>query len=799
LILKLSKDKLLNFAFLTVFSIVVFVVFYCLISIGGAVIGNDGSVHLNRAQEFLSDGKISLGNLGWTPPMYQIALTFLIALTGATNIEHLLLLVKVSAILVNWLMFFSVYLIGKRFFDKKTGAVAASLLLLCFPLFELNMWGGYTSVLGIAFMLLLFLYLPLSVEHKSYMIIVSLFAFTLVLSHQLTLFVAALILVPVMLFLIIKSKGKGIKALLFIIIGGGVSFFLYYFMAMLPYLGAIIEHIFFAQKAMVYQIPRTSLGAFWSNFGFVLILGVIGLFVATYKFWLEKKPINALILLLSFVIPLVLAKSYLFGLYLPYYWFVYYMIPPLVLFAAVSLSFVVERSMRYYRLNKVRIKRIYVKIVVVGIIVLCCFTLGMRGSVLSASFDESVPLFATSDSSSLQVARWLKANYPEPVTVVVTEAPGFWFSAFCDKDVIVEINPAVERNVISESILALSYEIETPLTLVRAYEAKGATLESLVRAYEVKGDIVSENYVSLNDVWMLGTFSSIEYDDYVSYNVGGVYKKVFLNQMNRYCILDNDGQVAHNLTIVYVNDDILMVQSQLVSPSSYATQVSWDIAPVNNYVSNVTLFMSTFVALNFDKAYVPGVLNWETPWDNPTESYEAYWAVTDFYKNMLTDDYIAIHDAQNQAYYAVQFHDLPDWGNIGILDYHAMKYRDTPEQNKMGIGNMLIDAIRLSYTFNQISPDKHASFSYQTLLFSEESYPQTVSASQIKDIFTAQPTEYFTIESRDYLTFIKENNVGFIIYDKNKLDPHIIHCNILKLVYSNDRYAVFKVNYPSTL
>jgi len=763
LLLKLSKDKLLEIMFLTVFSIVVLVVFYCLLSIGGAVIGNDGSVHLGRAQEFLNTGQISLANIGWTPPLYQILLTFLITFTGVTSIEQLLLLVKVSAIVINWLLFFSIYLVGKRFFNKKVGMIAASLLFLCFPAFELNMWGGYTSVLGIAFMLLLFLYLPLSVEHKSYLIVVSVSAFALVLSHQLALFVTVLILMPVMVFLIIKSRGKGIKALLFVIIGGGISFFLYYIRAMLPYLGELINHIFFEQKAMAYQISQTSLTAFWSNFGFVLILGVAGLFVAAHKLWFEKNHVNNFTLILSFIIPLVLMKSYFFGLYLPFQWFVYYVMPPLVIFAAVFLFFTIDRAIRYYQTHKTSIKRVYFKAVVVGMIALSCFALVMRGDVLSTRISGAVSLYATSDSASLQVGQWLKTHYPDDVSVVVTEAPGFWFSTFCEKNVIVEVNPAVERNVVSESVLALSYEIETPLSLLRAYGAKG--------------DVISEYYVSDNDIWWLCTFSSIA-GDYVSYNVDGVYKMVPLTQMGRYYTLDQS-QIAHNLTIVYANDDILVTQSQLIQPSSYGTQVFWNISPVGRAVSNVTLYTSTFFNLHFkfDKAYLPGILNWESPWDNPTDTNEIYWAVTNFSKNNLIDDYIAMYDEQNQVYYAMKFNDLPDWGNMGAL------------------GSMQIDAIRLSYTFEQINSGHNAAFSYETLIFSEESYHQTVQPSKIKEIFATDPAEYFTVDSRDYISYIEENNIGFIVYDKNKLDPNIVRCNILELVYSNDRYAVFRINH----
>jgi len=760
----------LEFVFLLVFSAIIFAVFYSLLSISGAVIGNDGSVHLGRAQEFLSTGQLSLDNLGWTPPLYQILLAFLISLTGATNIEQFLLLVKISAIAVNWLLFFSMYLVGKRFFNQKIGMVAACLLLLCFPMFEMNMWGGYTTVLGIAFMLLLFLYLPLSVEGNRYLGVVGVFAFALVLSHQLTLFVTALILMPVMLFLIIKTRGKGIKALFFILVGGGFSFFLYYIWAMLPYLDGLIGHIFFEQKAMTYQIPLTSLSAFWSSFGFILLIGIDGLFVALYTLGLKKNYIPCLILISSFLIPLVLAKSYLFGLYLPFQWFIYYVMPPLVIFAAVFLFFIADKALTYYKAHKLRAKRVYTRFILGGamvfVVVLSCFTFVMRIDTLNACILEVVPLYATSDSQSLQVGKWLKTYYPEQVSVVVTEAPGFWFNAFCDKNVIVEIDPAVERNVISESVLALSYELESPLTLFRAYETKN--------------DIVGEHYVSINHVWWLAALSSIE-KDYISYNTNkNEHKEIPLTQMNRQYTLNNSNQTEHTLTITYTNNDLIVSQTQTITTSSYSTQILWNITPINNLVNNVTLHTSTHFNshFNFKKAYIPNILNWENPWTNPTTIQTIDGATTNFSKtDLLTDNYIAIQDEQNQIYYTTKFHDLPNNGNINST-----------------FGNKQIDSIHLTYTFDQITPNNPTIFSYQTLLFSKESYPQTIHPHQINKIFTTQPNKNFTVDSRNYQTLIKEHNIGFIIYDKNKLNPNFIKWNLSDLIYSNNRYTIFKIN-----
>ena len=127
----------------------IFAIFYTVISMNGVVLGNDPAVHLEKAQIFLNTGKIPLVNLGWTPPLYEIVLAMFISITGATDIGQLIFLVKFLAAMVDWLLFLSVYLIASKFFSKRVGAVAAVLLLMCFPMFEANQFGGYTTVLAI--------------------------------------------------------------------------------------------------------------------------------------------------------------------------------------------------------------------------------------------------------------------------------------------------------------------------------------------------------------------------------------------------------------------------------------------------------------------------------------------------------------------------------------------------------------------------------------------------------------------------------------------------------------------------
>ena len=92
----MPKEKKIEVAFITVFSVIILATFYIIISMNGVVLGNDPAVHLEKAQIFLNTGEISLANLGWTPPMYQIVLAMIISFTGAAEIGQYIFVLRVS-------------------------------------------------------------------------------------------------------------------------------------------------------------------------------------------------------------------------------------------------------------------------------------------------------------------------------------------------------------------------------------------------------------------------------------------------------------------------------------------------------------------------------------------------------------------------------------------------------------------------------------------------------------------------------------------------------------------------------
>ncbi|HLN44582.1 MAG TPA: hypothetical protein VK209_02635, partial [Candidatus Sulfotelmatobacter sp.] len=88
-----EKTKAFEICFLAIFSTIILLIFYSLVSMNSLVLGNDPAVHVERAQLFLQTGRIPLANLGWTPPLYQILLAALISFTGATSVDQMILLV----------------------------------------------------------------------------------------------------------------------------------------------------------------------------------------------------------------------------------------------------------------------------------------------------------------------------------------------------------------------------------------------------------------------------------------------------------------------------------------------------------------------------------------------------------------------------------------------------------------------------------------------------------------------------------------------------------------------------------
>jgi hypothetical protein len=598
-------------------------------------------------------------------------------------------------------------------------------------------------------------------DSLGYLLVTFFAAFALVLSHQLAAFLAIIIVPPILILMLIKSRGAYLKVVIALILGGGTAFFLYYFQAMIGYIGAVVYYVFFAIKTYAYQIPTASFHAFLVNFGFIFFFGISGIVVSYHLLKREKKLISYVIVMLSFFVPLFFAESYLFGFYMPFQWFIYYLTPALAILAAVTLVFLSDKFLDYYSKNRASLRKNWLRIATVSIIVLMSLMLVFRSDVVYGGILGASVYYSTSDVKAYDAGVWLNQNYPNDATVVVTQVPGFWFSSFSGKNVIAQTDPVVERNEIAESVLSLSYELQSPQTLLRAYQAKG--------------DITDENYVSIDQVWYRVSYSSGA-GDFISFTQNGTDYKFTLSDLSRAVSFD-DQSYPRKVAFTYSNNYVALTQTMIIQNDSYPINVSWTLSPLMSDISNSSLYISTYFDLqfNFTKAQIPGLMDWVNPWDVPSKITEGTdWAVVNFLNSSLKDNYIGLYDYKKDVAFAFKFSDLPDWGNIGAL------------------GNHQIDAVRFQYNFNEINVNQTVTRQYQVLTLSKNSFPTMQQPNQLESLLNFKPAQ-FTVSSRDYRDYIAENNVEFVVYDKNHLDSKIIHVKFLELIYSNDRYAIFKI------
>ncbi len=763
-----KRERNLELAFVAVFSIMVFLLFFFLLGANGLILGNDPAVHLQRAQMFLNVGRIPISDIAWYPPLYQIVLATFMAFTGATNTDQILVLMKALTTLIDWLLIFSVYLIAARFFGKKTGVLAAALLLLCFPLYEINSWGGYTAILSMAFMVLAFLYLASPLKSVWSSLVTFILAFSVVMSHQLATFLSVFILPPFIIVVLIRSKGPYRKALFAALLGGGIAFLVYYLRPMLPYLGDLISIVFFQLKTMLYQVPSVSFDNFMMYFGFALFFAFAGLIIAFVQLRRKKSLSFYLLLVMAFLVPLFLSQSYLVGVYLPYQWFIYYLMPPLAVLAAVAFSLLIEAVLASYFNNRKGWKKLLFKAVSVAIVVALAVVMVLRFDTVFFKVGEDATFYSISDVNAYNAGSWIKTNYPNPSTqIVVSSKPGHWFSVYSGKKVIAETDPIIEWNVNAECVLDLSYEMAHPLTLVRVFEAKG--------------NISDGTYASMNMVWVNATYSSEDIAYITYHDQNDIVRTYQLSTLNRTVAFDEINW-PKKIAVTYTGEDIVFTESILMQNDTYPVTVTWQVSALKSNLTHVALFFGYYFdpRLSFKQAYVAGALDWQTPWDNASRVEADNWAVTNFARQNLTEDnHIDVYDESNQIGFALKFLDLPESGNLGSLS------------------DRKLDAVRFQYQFAKVDANQTVSFSYQTLTFSMSSVPQLQNPREMNSLFDIKPSEPFEVSCRNFASIIRDNNVGFIVYDiqpyENRFDTGLLSSKWVNLVYANDKYVVLQI------
>ena len=755
------KISTIELVFILIAASSLFVLTVHQMSTAGILPGNDPSVHLAKAKQIIIDERVSYSEVAWYPPFFHTIVATIQIFAGTTDAMAAAFITKMLIATLNVMIMLATYLLTRKFFGIGTAVAAVAFTVISVPLFEMIFWGGYANFMGLAYIAFIFyiMNMDLGVKVKTFLLFSG--TFTLILIHQLTAFVFVLMFVPVFLISSIGSKRKFLTFLA-VIVGGTLALLAWYARIIIDYADIIIEYIFYTMGENVYNIGAVSYESLNKNLGVTLFITAVGIpliFVAKKK---QTSIRDVLLIIFWFAVPFLLAESHLFGVNLPYHRFIYFFATPITILCGVATYFAVSKAPELIQsklvskltksLKTLNVIKILAGIIIVSIVVIHASTF--------LQLMETYPQFYERGSiPSYNSGLWVKEHSDPEGIVITTRSPGSWFYIFSDIRTIQETDPTSSRSAIAESILYSFYEIENSRTLTREFDPVSPSAGQAI-------------YVSRFNLWTRVVSIPNEQVKFVYVSASGEWMEISLSETVETTYWTQNSTDKTQLITEYSHELFTVEKTVTFSSSSSVIDINWN-TKAHQDLTSVKLIVCNLLdlSLDFKEALVPGILEWQNPWDNPTYvDAQQRWVMVEG-ENILTEKHAAILDPTNGVMAAFQVDETPFWSSIGALD------------------NRVIDAVRFRYELGDLSGQESSEVSYSVLVYSFElEEPQRWTLSELEQQFNAQSN--LMVHGRDFRTYIEEYNIQFVAIDTEQVVSNIKATPALDKIYDNGRATV---------
>jgi hypothetical protein len=208
--------------------------------------------------------------------------------------------------------------------------------------------------------------------------------------------------------------------------------------------------------------------------------------------------------------------------------------------------------------------------------------------------------------------------------------------------------------------------------------------------------------------------------------------------------------------------------------NSSVVNTKWIIETRKN-LANVKLAFTNNIApaINFKEALAPGILEWQNPWDNSTYVNEnGHWVVLETSADNLQGNIIAYYAPKNQTLAVFNFDDKPDWLIFGALE------------------NRVIDILSVRYELGYIYTGDEKEVSYSTFLCTSDFEDiKQLPAEELIEEYDSKTT--LEIQSIDYVAYIDEYDIKFVVVDITKILTETTPTPDLDKIYDNGRTVVY--------
>jgi hypothetical protein len=754
----------IELVFVIVVATSLFVITVQQMSTSGVLPGNDPAVHLGKAEQIVIDEKVSYSEVAWYPPLFHTVVAMLQIFAGTLDVMVAAFLLKLLIATFYVIIFLSTYLLSRKLFGIGVAVVSAVLTILSVPLFEMIFWGGYANFMGLAYIAFVFYIMNKDFRVTVKTLLLFLGAFTLVLSHQLAAFVFVLMFIPAFFVSSVGSKRK-LVAFLAVVVGGGLALIAWYARIIFEYADIVIEHVFFMMEENVYLISSVSLDFLIETLGATLFLALMGIPLMLILLKKRKALKDSILIIIWFAVPFLLAESYLFGVHLPYNRFIYFFATPIAILSAVTVFSltkipIILQSKVFPKITK-KSKTLVFNAAKLLILVLIVSLFIFQAYVFVQRVDTYPQYYERASITSYNSGLWVKQYSGPDGTVITTRSPGSWFNVFSDHRTIQETDPIVARSPVAEAVLYSFFEMDNSITLTREFDS-------------VSPRAGQATYVSRFNVWKNAMSIPNSQASFIYVNPFGLWIKIPLSETEENIYWRQNSTNEAQLVTEYVHEFFTVEKVVTFSSNNSAVNVTWTVE-AHKKLASVKLAFTNYMEPSFDfkEALLPGILEWQNPWDNATyiDGFRK-WAVIEGPSTILNDTIVAMLDEKNGILAVLELNDMPDWFILGALE------------------NRFVDAFKLRYELGDLAEGNKTQVSLSMIAVAFESEDiEKGSAEDMRQLLNANMN--LPIQVRDFRTYIEEYDIKFVAVDTQRVLSNIEATPALDRIYDNGRATLY--------
>jgi hypothetical protein len=452
------------------------------------------SITLSGNTNFLWNNYQMGGGLSLTFPGYHIFVSHIILMTGIPDyLAHSLVAAFFSSFIV-----LCAFLIGRRVWGESTAFIVAFLVAISRFDVEMLLWGGFPNAVTLLLIPLVF-YLYLERDRFSvvpFLVTTTLLSGAIFLTHSLSAVMFVCITFSTVLLAAIFSKKVGVSKK-------------HILTWLLPiFLGAILVSPFLVEAAPAYlgansdtftggvsdiRLALLSTRVLPLEWVIPLFASVIFFFMFSKKYRGKFITVQALLLTLWILVPMLFTQAYLVGIYTDYNRFLYFIILPLILLIALGIdhgagffSRIIDTYLSLTKktpqnkkntskisrlLSHLSRKRIYAGFAI-GFLIFSFFAVPIFLTPFRGV--EIQKFYQTMNDSGYEAMEWAKQNTPEGSVFVSDAYYGWWFSGFAQRPTLSAVDPqylALAREFepakVAKSLLDTNYMIDNGLIQVR--------------------------------------------------------------------------------------------------------------------------------------------------------------------------------------------------------------------------------------------------------------------------------------------------------------------------------------------